>query len=188
MIELSDNFMIGTVNGVESRTHWELVENGTKLRNFFAPVAVDKEGNNLFGGKLVEAPAIGLCWIGQSLGAYVYTNYEFIHNGWLSEDADEAIFDEFDGTLLTGWTYNEMSTTAQSGQEAYENITLDSATKNYEDETFDAINYNTGVFKTENKAIFGGQYIAYFPYDSTFIDAGTIFLKQFCSKLRLILQ
>lgn len=93
MIELSDNFMIGTVNGVESRTHWELVENGTKLRIFFAPVVVAEEGNNMFGQTPVQAPAIGLCRIGQSLGANVYTNYEFIHNGWLAEDADEAIFD-----------------------------------------------------------------------------------------------
>ena len=93
MIELSDNFMIGTVNGVESRTHWELEENGTKLRIFFAPVVVAEEGNNMFGQTPVQAPAIGLCRIGQSLGANVYTNYEFIHNGWLAEDADEAIFD-----------------------------------------------------------------------------------------------
>ena len=176
MIELSENFMIGTigVNGVESRTHWELVENGTKLRNFFAPVVVT-EGNNMFGDTPVQAPAIGLCWIGQSLGANVYTNYEFIHNGWLAEDADEAIFGECDGELKTGWTYDQMSTTATEGVEAYgDNIKLNPETKKYEDEEFDAINYNSGVFKTENKSIFGGQYIAYYPYNPNFIEAGTI--------------
>ena len=36
------------------------------------------------------------------------------------------------------------------------------------------LNFNSGVYKTENKAIFGGQYIVYYPYNKNFKDAGTI--------------
>lgn len=177
MIELGENFMIGAadVEGVESRTHWDLVENNTKLRNFFAPV-IATESNNTIGQTSVLAPTIGLCWLGQTPGTQVYTNYEFIHNGWLAEDMEEAVFDECFGKLLTGYTYDELNTTANTvGDEIFDtNVTLPTPNKKYEGETLDAINWNSGVFKTENKSIFGGDYIAYYPFDASFINAGTI--------------
>ena len=38
----------------------------------------------------------------------------------------------------------------------------------------DNLNYNSGVYKTENKSIFGGQYIVYYPFNPDFKEAGTI--------------
>ena len=38
----------------------------------------------------------------------------------------------------------------------------------------DNLNYNSGVYKTDNKAIFGGQYIVYYPFNKDFKEAGTI--------------
>lgn len=188
MIELSKDFMIGAVGakGVESRTHWDLVENNTKLRNFFAPYFVGSSSlvpNNTFGGSDVNAPAIGLCWLGQAPGENVYTNYEFIHNGWLADGMAEPVFDECDPSeLLTGYTYDELNTSATDGEEIFGldtytpagNVDDADLTKTYEGEALDDINWNSGVFKTENKSIFGGDYIAYFPFDASFINAGTI--------------
>lgn len=110
MIELSENFMLGTVgsDNVESRTHWNL-DNGV-LKNVFAPIINSTDFNNQLGTYNVKAPAIGLCWIGQSLGTNVYTNYEFIHNGWLAKDVNEAEFAVCPPhELLNGWLYSEVT-------------------------------------------------------------------------------
>lgn len=193
MIDLSDNFMIGAVgvNNATTRTHWELV-NGA-LTNVFSPIAVDADGNNqipINGGdaQLVDAPSIGLCWIGQSVGDAVYTNYEFFHNGWLGKDETTAIFNPCDDSELTnGWLYSDLklSAAATAGKEAVVKSALGTtvtsdATKYVGGDatkaalTLNDMNLNSGVYKTENKAIFGGNYIAYYPYNPDFKDAGTI--------------
>lgn len=193
MIDLSDNFMIGAVgvNNATTRTHWELV-NGA-LTNVFSPIAVDADGNNQIpvnGGsaQLVDAPSIGLCWIGQSVGDAVYTNYEFFHNGWLGKDETTAIFNPCDDSELTnGWLYSDLTlnAAATAGDEAVTKALLSSgittATTKYVGGDATAatlvlsdMNLNSGVYKTENKAIFGGSYIAYYPYNPDFKDAGTI--------------
>jgi hypothetical protein len=40
--------------------------------------------------------------------------------------------------------------------------------------TADNLNYNSGVYKTDNKSIFGGKYIVYYPFNEDFQEAGTI--------------
>lgn len=194
MIELGDNFMIGAVgvNDAATRTHWEL--NGKALTNVFSPIAVSKGGNNQIPinstttPQLVDAPSIGLCWVGQSVGDNVYTNYEFFHNGWLGKGETAAIFNPCnDAELTNGWLYSDLklSATATEGAEAVTKALLSSgitsdATKHVGgDETaavlaLEEMNLNSGVYKTENKAIFGGNYIAYYPYNPDFKDAGTI--------------
>lgn len=193
MIDLSDNFMIGAVgvNNATTRTHWELVNSA--LTNVFSPIAVDADGNNqipINGGsaQLVDAPSIGLCWIGQSVGDAVYTNYEFFHNGWLGKDETTAIFNPCDDSELTnGWLYSDLTlnAAATAGDEAVTKALLSSGittttTKYVGGDATAAtlalsdMNLNSGVYKTENKAIFGGSYIAYYPYNSDFKDAGTI--------------
>lgn len=193
MIDLSDNFMIGAVgvNNATTRTHWELV-NGA-LTNVFSPIAVDADGNNQIpvnGGsaQLVDAPSIGLCWIGQSVGDAVYTNYEFFHNGWLGKNETTAIFNPCDDSELTnGWLYSDLTldAAATAGDEAVTKALLSSGittttTKYVGGDATAAtlalsdMNLNSGVYKTENKAIFGGSYIAYYPYNPDFKDAGTI--------------
>jgi hypothetical protein len=82
MIELNENFMIGVAgeNNLESRTHWDFNDAKTALVNVYAPVYTTSTGNNKLGAANVVAPTIGLCWIGQTLGDKVYTNYEFIRS------------------------------------------------------------------------------------------------------------
>lgn len=192
MIELGDNFMIGAVgvNGAATRTHWEL--NNNALTNVFSPIAVATGGNNQIplsdDVQHVDAPSIGLCWVGQSVGDNVYTNYEFFHNGWLGKDETAAIFNPCnDAELTNGWLYSDLQLSAAvtAGQEAVTKSggslnATSSATKYVGGDATKAalvlndMNLNSGVYKTENKAIFGGDYIAYYPYNPDFKDAGTI--------------
>lgn len=197
MIDLDENFMIGAV-GVKdatTRTHWDLTSEGG-LTNVFSPIAVNVDGNNeiaISGGatQLVDAPSIGLCWVGQSVGDEVYTNYEFFHNGWLGKEETAAVFNPCDASeLKNGWLYSDLELTAAvtAGAEAVEASGLGSsvnaastATTKYVggDDTKDQLdledmNLNSGIYKTENKTIFGGNYIAYYPYNPDFKDSGTI--------------
>lgn len=190
MIELGENFMIGAVGvgNASTRTHWELNEKGA-LTNVFSPIATTVNGNNFIpvtGGtsQWVVAPSIGLCWIGNGgAGEQVYTNYEFFHNGWLGKAQTSAIFNPCDESELTnGWLYSDLTLNAAvvDGEEAVKsdlsNVTA--ADKVGADGTtalkVSEMNLNSGVYKTCNKAIFGGQYIAYYPYNKNFKDAGAI--------------
>ena len=190
MIELGENFMIGAagVDDPATRTHWGFNDEGG-LTNVYMPIAVATGGNNTIalesGTQSVLAPAIGLCWLGQTPGDQVYTNYEFFHNGWLGKGQEKAVFDPCDDAVLTnGWLYSDLRLNAAGTPN--EEVATDAT-------GFTAINYgkvsaadgktalvlaemnlNSGVYKTCNKAIFGGQYIAYYPYNADFINAGTI--------------
>lgn len=190
MIELSENFMISAagVDNASTRTHWQLNEKGA-LTNVYIPVAAAAgAGNNTLGGNLVTAPSIGLCWIGTAgAGEQVYTNYEFFHNGWLAKD-ETAKFDPCDDSELTnGWLYSDLKVvnvaSTTPGEEVFANVTdldqAESATAKKDAEgnpltVASDLDLNSGVYKTCNKAIFGGQYIAYYPYNADFKDAGAI--------------
>ena len=188
LIELSENFMIGGagVDDATTRTHWDL--NGNKLTNVYMPIALSTGGNNeiaVSGGtaQLVLAPSIGLCWLGQTPGEQVYTNYEFFHNGWLGKNQENATFDECDDAVLTnGWLYSDLSIAAavadgtEIATKASDFTEVNGGKKDAQGKALDLkdMNLNSGVYKTCNKAIFGGDYIAYYPYNPDFKDAGTI--------------
>lgn len=188
LIELSENFMIGGagVDAPATRTHWAL--NNNKLTNVYMPIASSTGGNNeiaVSGGtaQLVLAPSIGLCWLGQTPNDQVYTNYEFYHNGWLGKNQENAIFDECDDAVLTnGWLYSDLSIAAAvtDGEEiatkASDFTEVNGGKVDAQNKTLAVadMNLNSGVYKTCNKAIFGGDYIAYYPYNPNFKDAGTI--------------
>lgn len=191
MIELSENFMISAagVDNASTRTHWQLNEKGA-LTNVYIPVAAAAgAGNNTLGGQTVTAPSIGLCWIGNAgAGEQVYTNYEFFHNGWLAK-GETAKFDSCDDSKLTnGWLYGDLkfanaASSTNPGEEVFnevsdlaqaEGVTPKEDSKGTILTVEDNLDLNSGVYKTCNKAIFGGQYIAYYPYNADFKDAGAI--------------
>lgn len=191
MIELSENFMISAagVDNASTRTHWQVntVNGKDVLTNVYIPVvAVAGTGNNTLGQTAVTAPSIGLCWIGNAgAGEQVYTNYEFFHNGWLAVD-ETAKFNPCDEAELTnGWLYSDLAfaegyNVPGEGEEAF--ATVDNlkevvggkVNKDGKSLTLNDLDLNSGVYKTCNKAIFGGQYIAYYPYNKNFKDAGAI--------------
>ena len=178
LVQLGENFVLAGVGEVDNtmRTHWENV--GGSLVNKFLPIwaTAPAGGNKIYDGGTTStdadltAQAVGLCWLGNgAVGTDVYTNYEFYHFGWLNAGETSANFEC--GELTNGSMYDEITVAAgdAAGDEADEtNFTLpvkSAAT---------GLNYNSGIYKTDNKAIFGGQYIVYYPYNENFKDAGTI--------------
>lgn len=177
MIELNSNFVLAGVGeeGAMTRTHWEQDPETKALVNKFLPIY---NGDAVAGNKLnlsakLEAQAVGLCWLGQAPGAEVYTNYQFYHYGWLKKGETEAEVDNCDPfNLYNGVSYNEITLAADGtdGKEAVEtNFSIVPSEKIGWD-----LNYNSGVYKTDNKTIFGGKYIVYYPYDKEFQETGTI--------------
>ena len=181
LIQLDENFVLAGVGevGNTTRTHWEQDATTKNLVNKFLPIystdpaAVLTAGAPLDGAVDLEAQAVGLCWLGNGgVGTDVYTNYEFYHFGWLKKDETKAEIEC--EKLANGVLYDEIKLTAAgaAGKEAVEtNFTLPSTPV---DKTGWTLNYNSGVYRTDNKAIFGGQYIVYYPYNPSFKDAGTI--------------
>ena len=176
MIQLDPNFAIAGV-GVEdtgTRTHW--YNDGGNLANQFLPILTGAyAADEVLDTKVdVTKQAVGLCWLGQTPGADVYTNYQFYHFGWLKQGESSATI-ECD-KLTNGAWYDEIKFTAAGGAADAEPATgafafVDPATKDF---AIAALNYNSGVYKTENKSIFGGDYIVYYPFNEAFNEVGTI--------------
>ena len=178
LVELDPNFVIAGVGAEDNgtRTHWEWDDPVAKtaLVNKFLPIyTVDpSDGDPLIADIDPTAQAVGLCWLGNgTLGTDVYTNYQFYHYGWLNKGQTEAKI-ECD-ELTNGAFYGEVTlsgiTTEVAGDEADDATFTLTAPKDAAD-----LNYNSGVYKTDNKSIFGGEYIVYYPFDDTFENAGTI--------------
>ena len=172
LIQLSPDFALAGVGdeGNLTRTHWEFA--GKSLVNKFLPIySKDGSTGDLLNTVVnVEDQAVGLCWLGQgAVGTDVYTNYQFYHFGWLNDGAENA---EFECNELTnGAWYDEIS--------LKKDVKVDEEAVPDNDFTLPAksaagLNYNSGVYKTDNKAIFGGRYIVYYPFNKDFIDAGKI--------------
>ena len=180
LIQLDENFILAGVGEVNTtRTHWDTDPTTGAFVNQFlpiwgatAPAAGDAIYDNTTHRAKLDEQTIGLCWLGNgAVGTDVYTNYEFYHFGWLNNGETAADLDKC-GSLYNGALYDEITVTA-AGETANKeanpaNFTLPAKS------TTAGLNFNSGVYKTENKAIFGGQYIVYYPYNEHFEDAGTI--------------
>lgn len=182
LVQLGENFVLAGVgeDGNTMRTHWELTATGA-LTNKFLPIwGTAPAGGNLIydanTGKdaVLEAQAVGLCWLGNgAVGTDVYTNYEFYHFGWLKTGESAPIFEC--NELTNGARYDEIAVAAgdAAGAEA-DPANFSFAAGVNKSFAITALNYNSGIYKTDNKAIFGGDYIVYYPYNENFKDAGTI--------------
>ena len=181
LIQLDPNFAIAGVgvDGVATRTHWEWAgtPGSSPLRNKFLPIYNGPAaGLGLDAAADLEAQAVGLCWLGQNgVGTDVYTNYQFYHFGWLNNGAQNAIFEC--GALTNGSMYDEITPLAAGAALAEADPSVDfvgAIPAKSLNAGVDNLNYNSGVYKTDNKAIFGGQYIVYYPFNEDFKNAGTI--------------
>ena len=188
MIQLDENFVIAGVGeeGAATRTHWEWNNPLTQdyLINKFLPIynAGAAAGQMLDVAADLEKQAVGLCWMGEAGGPNVYTNYEFYHFGWLNigetkakvaceELTNGAMYDEIGGLLaVTNLAGGDNSKEALPGTD----WTIAELPAKAVKAGVDNLNYNSGVYKTDNKAIFGGQYIVYYPYNKNFQEVGTI--------------
>ena len=186
LVELGENFVLGVqgVDGTQTKGVWEAGQNGTFNWSWIPVIGGATSNNTLGKSLLVNADEIGLCWTGEltdgtgSIGQRVYTNYQFIHDGWLAKGQTEADFSKCPPIKLeNGKRYSEITAGSLSVSSTLAKIKAqlaDNANKVSIDGTQTELNLNTGVFKTENKAIFGGSYVVYYPYDETFKDAGYV--------------
>lgn len=175
MIELDQNFVIAGVGaeGSITRTHWEQDPDTKGLVNKFLPIWETTHTGGLISDYAnLEAQAVGLCWLGQTPGAEVYTNYQFYHWGWLKKGETEADVDNCDPfKLYNGALYDEINASSGTADEEADETTFSIVPT---EKAAWELNYNSGVYKTENKTIFGGQYIVYYPYNPEFQETGTI--------------
>ena len=184
LIQLDPNFAIAGVGAEDNgtRTHWDWNGDKTALVNMFLPTynATAAAGDDLDDAAELTAEAVGLCWLGQgAVGTDVYTNYQFYHFGWLNNGETEAKL-ECD-KLTNGSLYSDITPLAAvtngAGGEAEPTADFAGAIpgKSLHPTTGkDNLNYNSGVYKTDNKSIFGGTYIVYYPFNKDFKNAGTI--------------
>lgn len=187
LVELGENFVLGVqgVDGTQTKGIWEAGQNSSFNWRWIPEILTDAtDANNLLAKTLnVNADEIGLCWTGElpdgtgSIGQRVYTNYQFIHDGWLAEGQTTADFDPCWYTLENGKRYADINAgelkSSSTLAEIKEQLTgTDNQVEIDEVET--ALDLNTGVFKTENKAIFGGSYVVYYPYSEMFNEAGYV--------------
>jgi len=180
MIQLDENFVLAGVglNGDMTRTHWTQDPETKALVNKFLPIYGKdfSAGDMLSDDADLDQQSVGLCWLGDTPGAEVYTNYQFYHFGWLNNDETEADLDKC-GTLYNGALYSDITMTAATA-DAEAVPATDWGVAGLPAQAVkggnDNLNYNSGVYKTDNKTIFGGDYIVYYPYDPNFQEKGTI--------------
>ena len=186
LVELNSNFVLAGIGEESSgtRTHWEMA--GTSLKNKFLPILSDASGaGELLSDNVYSDPdnypieAVGLCWLGQTAGKDVYTNYQFYHYGWLKTGETDATIECKE--LKNGAWYDEIQFAAggaAAGDEADESDFDLAVAKDF---AIGDLNWNSGVYKTDNKAIFGGDYIVYYPFNEEFNKVGTIPAKAWTS-------
>lgn len=179
LVELGDNFVL-SVQGAAGTTRgvWE-VDGNLKWSWIPEILAGGTGANSMLGALNVATDEIGLCWTGElpdgtgSINSNVYTNYQFLHDGWLAEGEDAVEFDNCTQALKNGALYSDIKVGLLNDESTLSEIkTQLKDASNYVNGQ--PLNLNTGIFKTSNKAIFGGSYIAYYPYNENFVDAGSL--------------
>lgn len=179
LVELGDNFVL-SVQGAAGTTRgvWE-VDGNLKWSWIPEILAGGTGANSMLGALNVATDEIGLCWTGElpdgtgSINSNVYTNYQFLHDGWLAEGEDAVEFDNCTQALKNGALYSNIKVGSLNDESTLSEIkTQLKDASNYVNGQ--PLNLNTGIFKTSNKAIFGGSYIAYYPYNENFVDAGSL--------------
>ena len=192
LVEVGDNFMIASVGATVpgTRTNWvEETVNGKKvLTNIFSPVipngSAGETANTAIASTNVLAPTIGACNL---IGGSIHSNYEFFHYGWLSKDQTKAVPEDCPELIgypfANAWVYSELSYSSTTPSNPGDDAAWDAsgkswlltdatnATKTLADGTqlkVSEMNPNSGIYKTENKAMFEGDYILYYPYNPDF--------------------
>ena len=194
-IYLSDDFMLvgGRNQGVDTRSAW-MTGNGTAF--YWIPKKnadnTDLMDFNSVNWDNYSKDAIGLCYV---TGNQILTNYKFDHDGWV-EWGKEFANDPYQCTEgQKGYTRNylrfaqlEKTTASKISKIEIETVnglpvvkgTLEaaksSAIESYDNQnyTIQELNLGRGIFKTCEKTIFEGNYIAYAPWNSAMLKAGNL--------------
>lgn len=194
-IYLSDDFMLvgGRNQGVDTRSAW-MTGNGTAF--YWIPKKNADNTDLLNFGSVnwddYSKDAIGLCYV---TGNQILTNYKFDHDGWV-EWGKEFANDPYQCTQgQKGYTrhYLRFDQLAASTASEISTVSIEkvngspvvkgtlAAAKSSAIETYDNASYTIqdlnlgrGIFKTCEKTIFEGNYIAYAPWNSAMLKAGNL--------------
>lgn len=191
LVEVGPGFAISASKGgneAATRGQWIEAQNGTdKFLNYaWWPNYVYNDTKKDYDAVRDE---IGLCWVGQSVGTNVYTNYRFQHAGWLNEDETTAEIDPCEPhEILNGyelkddlsWDSDRYNLT--DGNKLTNALDLLDAQNKYKAEgnqylaTIDgqSRNLNSAFFRTPSETLFKGDYIAYLPFTPEMTEAGAV--------------
>lgn len=187
LVEVGPNFVISATKGGKNdatRAVWE--KEGNSLNFLWKPIAPAADGPAILD-------RIGLCWVGNAASDVVYTNYEFVHAGWLAKEEMKAEVDPCTGLVKNGYNFGEVTyattgskfvNTDSNGADddilATANLSFDEngsyvnfASTNTNNKVGD-YNLRSAFFKTSAQTLFGGNYIAYSPFNKDFKDQGHI--------------
>lgn len=178
LVEVGPNFVIAGVKGDDAATRGQWVENDNQLNFLWIP----KQNTN-------EAilDKIGICWIGNAASDNVYTNYEFIHNGWLAKNETAAKVDPCNGYITNGYNLynvsygsNQLKNEDSSGSSdtdlvgAISDGKFINITATTENNKTGDYNLASAFFRTSAQTLFKGSYIAYSPFNAEFVESGPV--------------
>lgn len=183
------------LNGTKLSMYW-------MPRELQADIAIDDAAMESEGGftltvdptsKEYAFDKVGLAWVGaQGAETNIYSNYEFTHSGWLAvgntTDMKHQVVECVDGKYYYNWDYvlfndlgsNDIKVTSKAagtGYYAHGELTtpVNASTLGISTpKTIDELNLSNGTFATENKSIFSGNYIAYYPYNAELVEAAPL--------------
>ena len=197
-IVLGDNFVIAAGAGsgaTESRAAWESGNGGVTW--YWMPKNADNQSLLTYGNMTGYAKdSIGLCFV---KGSEVLTNYKFEHDGWVEwgkEFEEDPFlckngeygytryylrFDQLNAnSAVLADPYNATFNGNMSAKGDISNPAEGVSSKiNALDEDYKVkeLNLGRGIFKTDEKTIFAGNYIAYYPWSEDMISAGNLIAK-----------
>lgn len=187
LVEVGPGFAISaSKGGNDAATRGQWIHTGSTLNYAWWPNYVYDEKDKKYEAVRDE---IGLCWVGQSVGTNVYTNYRFQHAGWLNEDETTAEIDACEpyeienGYELKGnlsWDNNKYN--LLKDENSLETTALDLLKGKYNEESNQYVakvggenrNLNSAFFRTPSETLFKGDYIAYLPFTPEMTEAGAV--------------
>lgn len=186
LVEVGPGFAISaSKGGNEAATRGQWIEATNGLNYAWWPNYVKNKENSSYDAVRDE---IGLCWVGQSVGTNVYTNYRFQHAGWLNEDETTAEispcepYDIENGYELKDkleWDSDDRYKLKDGGALSTAYDLADAEYKKEGNQYLAKIgttnrNLNSAFFRTETETLFKGDYIAYLPFTGKMKEAGAV--------------
>lgn len=201
-IHLGDDFVLtGTRADVEgeSRSAW-VTGNGTRF--YWIPKDELNQSLTTYNSStdwaLYTKDAIGLCYVNN---AEILTNYKFDHDGWVAVD-ELGQYKNDVWKCVEGIRYYDRNYLRFDGLQ-YQDVTIDNIENNKtldavhgilskevssqklkadksglesldKENKYDELNLSRAIFKTEEKTIFKGEYIAYYPWSNAMLEAGNV--------------
>lgn len=174
LVNVGPGFVISAGGADQATTRGEWVAGNNNLNFMWWPKIAGTTGSYT-----VTPDEIGIAWVGQSVGTNVYTNYRFQHAGWLEKDEMSAEVDPCTNLVTNGLNINWGTTTSDDGTSLKINGGSNGTLLPSNGTTIATINskdydLNTAFFVTPTETMFGGDYIAYSPFNEDMKDQGPI--------------